>query len=227
MKNGTNTAPDKVVEFYGGRIGGALPIIVLFISLAIMSLAGYTNGKNFWAAAFFSILVGFLLIKDKQQYEQILIDGLADGSLAMILLTFFISGVMSVLLTMGGLCDGLVYLAVVAKLPAGIMPVIIFFLCVLISTSTGTTSGTVAAATPVLLPLAIKLGCNPAVVMGAIVSGGFFGDNVAPVSDSGDLHYQRSEKPCKVFCYRRWSLRDSLYLAGLYHHSTRGHVLHV
>ena len=37
MKNGTNTAPDKVVEFYGGRIGGALPIIVLFISLAIMS----------------------------------------------------------------------------------------------------------------------------------------------------------------------------------------------
>lgn len=184
MKNGTNTAPDKVVEFYGGRIGGALPIIVLFISLAIMSLAGYTDGKNFWAAAFFSILVGFLLIKDKQQYEQILIDGLADGSLAMILLTFFISGVMSVLLTMGGLCDGLVYLAVVAKLPAGIMPVIIFFLCVLISTSTGTTSGTVAAATPVLLPLAIKLGCNPAVVMGAIVSGGFFGDNVAPVSDT-------------------------------------------
>lgn len=184
MKNQKQTTPDQFVAFYGGRIGGAMPIIILFAALAIMSLTGYTNGKNFWAAAFFAIMVGFLLIKDKQQYEQILIDGLADGSLAMILLTFFISGVMSVLLTMGGLCDGLVYLAVAARLPAGIMPVMIFFLCVLISTSTGTTSGTVAAATPVLLPLAVKLGCNPAVVMGAIVSGGFFGDNVAPVSDT-------------------------------------------
>jgi Na+/H+ antiporter NhaC len=125
-----------------------------------------------------------MLIKNKQEYENVLIDGLSDKSLAMILLTFFISGILSVLLTKGGLCDGLVYLAVAAKLPAGLMPVIIFFLCVLISTSTGTTSGTVAAATPVLLPLAVKLGCNPALVMGAIVSGGFFGDNLAPVSDT-------------------------------------------
>ncbi len=174
----------KVVEFHGGRFGGAVPMLLLFITLAFLALTGYTSGKSFWAAAFLALLVGFLLIKDKSQYQQLLIDGLSDSSLAMVLLTFFISGVMSVLLTIGGLCDGLVYLAVAAHVPAQILPGCIFLLCVLVSSSTGTTSGTVAAATPVLLPLAVTLGCDPALVMGSIVSGGFFGDNLAPVSDT-------------------------------------------
>ena len=46
---------------------------------------------------------------------------LSSLSLAMVLLTFFVSGVMSVLLTIGGLCDGLVYLAVVISMNLGIM----------------------------------------------------------------------------------------------------------
>ncbi len=175
---------DQYVRFYGGRLGGAVPMVLLFVTLAVLSVLGYSSGKSFWAAAFLALMVGFLLIHDKSQYQQILIDGLSDTSLAMVLLTFFVSGVMSVLLTIGGLCDGLVYLAVVAHIPAAVLPVAIFLLCVLVSSSTGTTSGTVAAATPVLLPLAVKLGCDPALVMGAIVSGGFFGDNLAPVSDT-------------------------------------------
>lgn len=157
---------------------------LLFFTLAVLSLSGYSSGKSFWAAAFLALMAGFLLVRDKSQYQQVLIDGLSDSSLAMVLLTFFVSGVLSVLLTIGGLCDGLVYLAVAAHIPAAILPVCIFLLCVLVSSSTGTTSGTVAAATPVLLPLAVTLGCDPALVMGAIVSGGFFGDNLAPVSDT-------------------------------------------
>ena len=169
---------DSYVRFYGGRFGGAIPMAMLFLTLAVLSLSGYSSGKSFWAAAFLALIIGFLLIRDKSQYQQVLIDGLSDDSLAMVLLTFFVSGVLSVLLTIGGLCDGLVYLAVAAHVPAAILPICIFLLCVLVSSSTGTTSGTVAAATPV------TLGCDPALVMGAIVSGGFFGDNLAPVSDT-------------------------------------------
>ena len=179
-----STNASSYISFYGGRFGGAIPMVLLFLMLAVLSMTGFSSGKSFWAAAFFALMAGFLLIRDKSQYQQILIDGLSDSSLAMVLLTFFVSGVLSVLLTIGGLCDGLVYLAVAAHVPAAILPVCIFLLCVLVSSSTGTTSGTVAAATPVLLPLAVMLGCDPALVMGAIVSGGFFGDNLAPVSDT-------------------------------------------
>ena len=201
----------KLVEFHGGRFGGAVPMLLLFVTLAFLALTGYTSGKSFWAAAFLALLVGFLLIKDKSQYQQLLIDGLSDSSLAMVLLTFFISGVMSVLLTIGGLCDGLVYLAVAAHVPAQILPGCIFLLCVLVSSSTGTTSGTVAAATPVLLPLAVTLGCDPALVMGSIVSGGFFWGQPGPRQryhhrlrhhpGNGDHH--RGALPVQVFRHRR------------------------
>ncbi len=171
-------------EYYLGKFGGAIPLISMFIMLAALSISGLTNGRNFWAAGMAAMLLGFILIKNKAKYQDILLDGLSDRMLAMILLTFFVSGILSVLLTTGGLCDGLVYLAVKLNVPAGVLPAVIFLVCVIISTSTGTTSGTVIAATPVLLPLAYKLGCSPAVVMGAIVGGGFFGDNLAPVSDT-------------------------------------------
>ena len=171
-------------EFFLGKFGGAIPIISMFLMLAAMSIMGLTNGKNFWAAAMAAILLAFILIKDKSKFQDILVEGLCDSMLGMILLTFFVSGILSVLLTIGGLCDGLVYLAVRMHVPSGIMPAVVFILCELISTSTGTTSGTIIAATPVLLPLAYNLGCSPALVMGAIVSGGYFGDNLAPVSDT-------------------------------------------
>ena len=50
--------------------------------------------------------------------------------------------------------------------------------------ATGAAFGTIAAMTPVLYPVGIILGSNPACLAGAIVSGGLFGDNIAPVSDT-------------------------------------------
>ena len=40
------------------------------------------------------------------------------------------------------------------------------------------------AVLPVLLPVAATVGANPSVVVGAIVSGAIFGDNLAPISDT-------------------------------------------
>jgi len=44
--------------------------------------------------------------------------------------------------------------------------------------------GGVVAVLPVLLPVAPTVGANPSVVVGAIVSGAIFGDNLAPISDT-------------------------------------------
>lgn len=61
---------------------------------------------------------------------------------------------------------------------------IAFLTCVLISTSCGTSTGSVAAVAPVLLPLAHGLGINMGLMCGAIISGAIFGDNLAPISDT-------------------------------------------
>ena len=69
-------------------LGYVLMIIGVLMLLPVVT--GLIYGEYFCTLIFLAVgagsaLVGFLLIKDKQQYEQILIDGLADGSLAMIL----------------------------------------------------------------------------------------------------------------------------------------------
>lgn len=54
----------------------------------------------------------------------------------------------------------------------------------LISTATGTSNGAIVAVLPVLLPVSVSIGADPAVMVGAIVSGSVFGDNLAPISDT-------------------------------------------
>ena len=64
------------------------------------------------------------------------------------------------------------------------LPLIAFVTCCLISTACGTSNGAIVAVLPVLLPVADAVGANPNIMVGAIVSGAIFGDNLAPISDT-------------------------------------------
>jgi Na+/H+ antiporter NhaC len=66
----------------------------------------------------------------------------------------------------------------------GIFPMIIFFLGALISVSTGTSYGTFAILMPLALPVALDLQASLVVTLGAILSGGLFGDHTSPISDT-------------------------------------------
>lgn len=88
------------------------------------------------------------------------------------------------MLSAGHLVDSLMWLASKVNMPATMLPVLTFLICAVISTASGTSSGTVATAAPILLPLAYAMGCKTELVCGAIVSGAFFGDNLAPISDT-------------------------------------------
>ena len=59
-----------------------------------------------------------------------------------------------------------------------------FIATCLLSTSTGTSIGTLFTGFPILYPSGILLGANPVMLAGAILSGAIFGDNVAPISDT-------------------------------------------
>ena len=52
------------------------------------------------------------------------------------------------------------------------------------STATGTALGTLIALTPILYPVGVAMGASPVVMAGALVSASYFGDNIAPVSDT-------------------------------------------
>ncbi|EKC57687.1 Na+/H+ antiporter NhaC, partial [human gut metagenome] len=111
-------------------------------------------------------------------------DGLKNDTLCVIIFAFLLAGILSQELRQSGLIQGLTWLVMKLGLSAGFLPLVAFLVCLLISTACGTSNGAIVAVLPVLLPVAASVGANPSVVVGAIVSGAIFGDNLAPISDT-------------------------------------------
>ena len=61
---------------------------------------------------------------------------------------------------------------------------IVFLLAVVISFSTGTSWGTFSIMVPIAIPVAASIDANMALVLGAVISGGVFGDHCSPISDT-------------------------------------------
>ena len=65
-----------------------------------------------------------------------------------------------------------------------LVPAIIFLIGAIISFSTGTSWGTFAIMMPLAIPMAVSLGAPLHVSIGAVLSGGLFGDHCSPISDT-------------------------------------------
>ncbi len=92
-------------------------------------------------------------------------------------------------LTLGDVCKALgtgSFLAGLAKenLPAAILPALIFGLSCVISFATGTSYGTFAIMIPIAIPMAQATGMALPLMFAACISGGVFGDNCSPISDT-------------------------------------------
>ena len=78
------------------------------------------------------------------------------------------------------------YLASLAQgwLSAGWIPVLVFLLSAVIAFATGTSWGTFSIMMPIGVSLAVATGADVYLVVGAVVSGGVFGDHSSPISDT-------------------------------------------
>ena len=78
------------------------------------------------------------------------------------------------------------YLASLASqnLSVYLIAVVIFLLSSLISFSTGTSWGTFSIMIPIAVPMAVAMDANVALTIGAVISGGIFGDHCSPISDT-------------------------------------------
>lgn len=174
----------KKMQFYGGTFGACLPLLVFMALMITIAALQKVSLVLFCMAGFAGLCVAFLLAKDKKEFEQAVVNGLKNDTLCVIIFAFLLAGILSQELRQSGLIQGLTWLVTELGLSAGFLPLVGFIICALISTACGTSNGAIVAVLPVLLPVATTVGANPAVVVGAIVSGAIFGDNLAPISDT-------------------------------------------
>lgn len=176
---------EKKLEFYGGTWVSFLPFIV-FLSLIVLTtfIWGSISDGALWIPAFAAILVPFFLAKDKTQYANVVIEGMASKEAIIPVVCWIFAGVFSRVLRMSGLADGVAGVAASLGVGSITFAVITFIASAILATASGTGFGTIAAGMGVLYPAGVALGGNPALLAGAIISGAAFGDNLAPVSDT-------------------------------------------
>ena len=128
--------------------------------------------------------------------------------IAMILLFAFGIGKVT-----GELKTGL-YLASLANesLSIYLLAGVIFLLSSLIAFSTGTSWGTFSIMIPVAVPMAVAMDANVALCIGAVISGGVFGDHCSPISDTTIISSMAAD--CEVIEHVKTQLPYAL-ISGL------------
>jgi len=178
-------ANSRKLEFYGGEWVSFLPFVI-FLGLVILTTFIWASTSNgaLWIPAFSALIIAFFFAKDKKLYAETIIKGMSSTDAIIPIVCWIFAGVFAMILRASGLANGIAGLAASAGIKGTFFIVISFIACAIFATATGTGFGTIAAGMGVLYPAGIALGCHPALLAGAIISGGAFGDNLAPVSDT-------------------------------------------
>ena len=97
-------------------------------------------------------------------------------------------------------------------LPSAYLAGAIFVLAAIIAFATGTSWGTFSIMLPIAVPLAVGLDAPVALAMGAVISGGVFGDHCSPISDTTIISAMASG--CSVQEHTRTQLPYALIAAA-------------
>ncbi len=172
------------LTFHGGTAGTLAPFALFLAGVGWLGLAGAPDERGFWPVLVAALALGLLLARDRQRFGEAVVAGLAQPLVALMILAWLFAGVLSSLLGASGLVQGLVWLAGAAGLSGGAFVAGAFVLCSLVSTSTGTSFGTILICGPLLYPAGAAVGAAPLPLAGAILGGATFGDSISPISDT-------------------------------------------
>lgn len=175
----------KKLEFYGGEWMSFIPFLVFLVLIITTTFKfGSISDGALWIPAFMAIVVGFFFAKKKTDYSNTIIEGMASKEAIIPIVCWLFAGVFSRILRDSGLALGIAGIAGNMGVGSTTFVIITFIACAIFATATGTGFGTIATGMGVLYPAAVALGAYPPLVAGVIISGGAFGDNLAPISDT-------------------------------------------
>lgn len=176
------------------KLGAAafLPLIVFLGSYigcgVVFSVMGIENPFSYFprqVALFAGIATALLLARDVKLSEKIdvLTSGMGRSGVMIIVLIYLMAGgFQGGAAAIGGKAS--VINLCLHYIPVSFLVPGVFLMCCFISTSIGTSMGTIAAMAPVALGVAEGAGLNPAIVCAAVIGGSYFGDNLSMISDT-------------------------------------------
>jgi len=161
-----------------------IPLAVFIVGAMYLGLNGSPDEYGFWPIMVVSLIIALLLSKSKNRFSEIVIKGMSDKLVMLMILAWLLSSVVGIFMSETNLIETIINLYLRTNLGGGVFVVAVFIIAAITGTSTGTAVGTVLIVTPVLFKAGITLGIDPYLLLGAILSGGAFGDDFSPLSDT-------------------------------------------
>lgn len=171
------------------KSGNPLALLPLGVFLVLFVGSGIITGDFYKMPALVAFLIAggiALLFNKKENLEtkmNVFCKGAGDTNIILMVIIFLLAGAFSsVAKAMGGV-DSTVNLSL-SILPSNLLVAGLFIIGCFISISMGTSVGTIAALAPIAIGVAQKTGIPVPLVIGAVVGGAMFGDNLSMISDT-------------------------------------------
>lgn len=206
------------LSFHGGLAGALAPFALFLAGVTALALSGAPDERGFWPVLLAALAAGLALARDREAYAEAAIGGMSRPLVAVMILAWLLAGVLAALMNASGFVEALVWLAREAGVSGGGFVAVSFLLAAVVSTATGTSLGTILLVAPLLYPAGGSLGADPVWLIGAILGGATFGDNVSPVSDTtiASATTQRAELGGVVRSRLRYALPAATVALGLF-----------
>jgi Na+/H+ antiporter NhaC len=163
-----------------------LPLAVFLTTYLVVSLvAGDFYRMPITVAFVVSSVVAVAISKGGKVSNRIeqFCRGAANSNIMLMVLIFILAGAFAQTAKAMGAVDATVNLTL-SLLPPYLLSPGIFLAACFISVSVGTSVGTIVALAPVAVGIAAKAGIPDALMLGVVVSGAMFGDNLSFISDT-------------------------------------------
>lgn len=204
-----NAVPEEMKEDYvaevdekGYSMGNAkpimvlLPILVVFVTLfANLVPLGFPFQKvdgnafrvaltmgYFLASLVLMIMILVFKVKNSKDMFKIYVDGMKG--MTDVAITLVLAWSLGTMISNLGTADFIISIMKSANFAPQLIPAIIFLFGTFVSFSTGSSWGTFAIMMPLAIPMAHAFSIPYAICVGAVLSGGLFGDHCSPISDT-------------------------------------------
>ncbi len=199
----SSTEPQERFEFHITRWLCLLPLLFFIVPMLWMSSIRVGSMSVVLGFTLLGIILTSFFAKDWNQYWEVVSGGMLKPSVAMFVLIFTIVGIFAKMVAASNVAGGVIWLASATGVQGTVFTAFVFIACCLLSTGSGSSMATVLTLGPPLYPAGIILGADPFLLVGALVAGANFGDNLAPVSDTTIVSaagqtYQNKEGPADI-----------------------------
>lgn len=174
------------MEEHNGNFKALIPFIVF----AVFYLGFSLYSGDFYCVPMpiaFLVASATALVLDRKKKLMEKVDiyakGMGDVNIMIMCLIFILAGAFASVAKGMGAVDSAVLIAR-NLIPDRLLLAGLFFVSCFISLAIGTSCGTIAALTPIAVGLVEPMGISPELMLGTVVGGAMFGDNMSMISDT-------------------------------------------